>query len=76
MVCDLFISLIVPIAMTSTDHTALTNMVNLYLGSAHEAKIVSLAKASDKQSELDGYAREALSTPIPFFLILPISSSL
>jgi hypothetical protein len=38
---------------------ALTNMVNLYLGSEKDAELRTLAK--DPKAQLDGYVYEALS---------------
>ncbi|KAG6919504.1 hypothetical protein DXG01_005094 [Tephrocybe rancida] len=41
---------------------ALTNAVNLYLGSEHDATIRGVAKSNDAKASLDGFVYEALST--------------
>ncbi|KAG6860884.1 hypothetical protein C0995_006439 [Termitomyces sp. Mi166 len=45
---------------------ALTNAVNLYLGSEHEATILSMAKSNDAKAPLSGFIYEALRLDPPF----------
>ncbi|KAF8074859.1 linoleate diol synthase [Lyophyllum atratum] len=44
---------------------ALTNMVNLYLGSEHEAELRNVAKTTDAKAPLDGFVYEALRLDPP-----------
>ncbi len=44
---------------------ALTNVLNLYLGSHHSTAIAALATSSDAKDNLHGYVREALSKSDP-----------
>ncbi|KAG6813888.1 hypothetical protein H0H92_006295 [Tricholoma furcatifolium] len=45
---------------------ALTNAINFYLGSEHDATIRATAKATDEKSNLDGFVYEALRLDPPF----------
>ncbi|KAK2463514.1 hypothetical protein APHAL10511_004265 [Amanita phalloides] len=54
------------ISATAELSLALTNVLNLYLGTSHSVEIAALATKSDAKDDLQGYAREALRIDPPF----------
>jgi len=53
---------------------AMTNVINLYLGSDHVKDIIAIAKATDKKTQLNAYVLEALRLQPSFRGVFRISS--
>jgi cytochrome P450 len=54
------------VSATAEVSLALTNMINLYLGSTHSSDISALAASSEVEDKLHGYCHEAMRIDPPF----------